>query len=99
MIKESEKYDFIDILHNAKNSLELCKKNIITERKEKLIELYNLAREKIKNQQYSQETIDILNKVLKESEQYDFLDLHENVKKSLIDCKDKKNQEKLKETK
>ncbi|MBY9006464.1 MAG: hypothetical protein KGD63_06870 [Candidatus Lokiarchaeota archaeon] len=45
----------------------------------------NIEIKKVKNQQYSQETIDILIKVLKDSEKYDFIDLHENITKYLME--------------
>ncbi|MBY9005265.1 MAG: hypothetical protein KGD63_00745, partial [Candidatus Lokiarchaeota archaeon] len=98
VIKESEQYEFVDILHNAKKSLELYQEKVNLEKKEELTELFNLVEEKINNQQYSQDTIDSLNKILKESEQYNYLDLNENIKKRLMDIQEKKNQGELKET-
>ena len=93
VIKESEKYDFIDILHNANKSFEFYQEKINSEKKEKLRKLYNLAKEKIKSKDYNQEAIDILDNVLEVSEHYGFSDIYEEAKKSLEICKKKNNLE------
>jgi len=94
IVEKSKNLEIIGFYNSALNDLEFCKSMGIYKKKDSLISLYNYAQVKLENQQFSQETIDLLNEVIQESEKIDFKELYNNAINSLDFCKSMINQKK-----
>ena len=67
------------------------------DKKEELNKLYNYAKLKLKNKQYTKETRDLLNEVVQESEKYNFTLIYNNALKDYEFCREMRKKEKKKE--
>ncbi|MBN1215334.1 MAG: hypothetical protein JXA99_07795 [Candidatus Lokiarchaeota archaeon] len=98
IVNRAKKNNFINIYESADKKLEIYKKMFNINKEKEVLKLYNYAKLKLEHEQYTDETINLLNEVIRETENFKFIQIEDKPKKSLELCKNKrleKNKEKL----
>ncbi|MBY9005266.1 MAG: hypothetical protein KGD63_00750 [Candidatus Lokiarchaeota archaeon] len=83
IVKRAKELKYLKLYNNAIHDLEFVKKDFIAEKRKEVIKLYNYARLRIENNQLTESTGIALLNVIKESNQFEFLDILHNAKKNL----------------
>jgi len=86
IVREANKINFIEVQNDALRSLAYCREMRKEEKIKDLAKLFKYARLKIENKHYGQDTIDLLNEIIHESENYNIKENYKKAKEWLEYC-------------